>query len=581
MKKCIKIKNKEMRRFSIFNLQTSICLLVFSMFSFSIMAQDVYVGGELNGKAAVWKNGVPTTLPSGSSGCIYSVIVDNGNVYATGFVREIPMGPSILKVWKDGVELYVLDTEDATQTDSYSVFVSGNGDVYTAGRIRLNGVYIGKVWKNGIIEPGYENSLGMNSVFVSGGDVYVAGTTTDTKATVWKNGEVHLTFDTDTYGYAKSVAVVDNIVYTACYRRIEDAFNICVPHVYKNDTLLYALESTGSSSAMLPLVLYVSENDVYVAGHERPGIGEFGKVPKLWKNDLAFDLPTTIPDPTFGAHSVYKFNDDVYVAGAPRGLWINGIITPFSGDDFCITYSVFVAPSDTPPTYDVILYSNPPEAGEVIGGGTFAYGDVVTVSGVPTPDYEFINWLEDGIEIFTGSEYTFTVTGTRTLTGNFETYDIVILSNTSYGIVSGGGNYRPGIEITASATVAKTGNYEFVNWTKEGVEVSTDAEYTFITPIGDMELVANFRETTLDIEEINSGVEVYPNPTDGQLIIDNGELTIDNVEIFDLLGKTVFQLSTLNSQLSTQIDISHLPTGVYFIQIQTENGMIVRKVVKN
>jgi hypothetical protein len=31
---------------------------------------------------------------------------------------------------------------------------------------------------------------------------------------------------------------------------------------------------------------------------------------------------------------------------------------------------------------------------------------------------------------------------------------------------------------------------------------------------------------------------------------------------------------------TTTIDLSNLPTGMYFIRIQTENGAVVRKVVK-
>jgi len=77
-----------------------------------------------------------------------------------------------------------------------------------------------------------------------------------------------------------------------------------------------------------------------------------------------------------------------------------------------------------------------------------------------------------------------------------------------------------------------------------------------------------------------ASVRVYPNPTDGQLSITNYELRITNIEVFDLMGKCVFQLSTLNSQLSTQIDISPLPIGMYFMRIQTEKGIITKKVVK-
>jgi len=229
--------------------------------------------------------------------------------------------------------------------------------------------------------------------------------------------------------------------------------------------------------------------------------------------------------------------------------------------------------------FKITLLSNPAEGGVVFGEGYYDYGETVTISATSNPEYDFINWLEEGVELLTDSEYTFTVTSSRTLTGNFETYDIVILSNTPDCGVSGGGNYRPGIEVTVSANT-RGNSYEFVNWTKNGTVVSTDAEYTFITAIGDMELVANFVET-VGIEQLqvtSYELQVYPNPTSGELIIENGELIIENVEIFDILGKK--QKIIFNFQLST-FNLTDLPVGIYFIRIQTEEGVITRRIVKD
>ncbi|MDR2972959.1 MAG: T9SS type A sorting domain-containing protein [Bacteroidales bacterium] len=87
----------------------------------------------------------------------------------------------------------------------------------------------------------------------------------------------------------------------------------------------------------------------------------------------------------------------------------------------------------------------------------------------------------------------------------------------------------------------------------------------------------------VSIDEVqNNSIKIHPNPTSGELVIDNGELTIDNVEIFDIMGKNVLlhQLSTVNSPLSIKFDISNLPAGIYFIRITTESGVITQKVVK-
>jgi hypothetical protein len=77
----------------------------------------------------------------------------------------------------------------------------------------------------------------------------------------------------------------------------------------------------------------------------------------------------------------------------------------------------------------------------------------------------------------------------------------------------------------------------------------------------------------------NSGLLIYPNPTTGELLMENGEWRIMNVEVFDVFGRSV---SNLKSQISNQkIDISNLANGVYFLKIQTENGVEVTKIVKN
>ena len=72
-------------------------------------------------------------------------------------------------------------------------------------------------------------------------------------------------------------------------------------------------------------------------------------------------------------------------------------------------------------------------------------------------------------------------------------------------------------------------------------------------------------------------IKVYPNPTTGQLIIDNGQLTIENVEVFDIYGRK--QKIILNSQFSilNSINISHLPAGVYFLKIDNQTVKVVKQ----
>ena len=79
-------------------------------------------------------------------------------------------------------------------------------------------------------------------------------------------------------------------------------------------------------------------------------------------------------------------------------------------------------------------------------------------------------------------------------------------------------------------------------------------------------------------------VTITPNPTHGELRITNYELGITNVEIFDVYGRkpisdTRYPTSEIGKS-EIEINIAHLPAGVYFVKISTELGEIVKKVVK-
>ena len=75
-----------------------------------------------------------------------------------------------------------------------------------------------------------------------------------------------------------------------------------------------------------------------------------------------------------------------------------------------------------------------------------------------------------------------------------------------------------------------------------------------------------------------SPVQVYPNPTTGEwhIVVANNDSFIQNIEIYDVLGRVV--------------EVTHLPlrgglggllpAGVYFMRIQTENEILMRKVIK-
>jgi hypothetical protein len=81
---------------------------------------------------------------------------------------------------------------------------------------------------------------------------------------------------------------------------------------------------------------------------------------------------------------------------------------------------------------------------------------------------------------------------------------------------------------------------------------------------------------------VNAAFKIFPNPTMGELRIMNYKLRITDVEIFDVFGrKQKTERRRQKAESEIVMDILSLPTGVYFVKIYTEKGMVVEKVIKN
>ena len=86
-------------------------------------------------------------------------------------------------------------------------------------------------------------------------------------------------------------------------------------------------------------------------------------------------------------------------------------------------------------------------------------------------------------------------------------------------------------------------------------------------------------EAGIDENDNGNTIKVYPNPTTGHFIIENGELRIENVYVFDIYGRKVFEHKT-ESGKQNEIDITNLSAGIYLLEINTDKGIVHKKVVK-
>ncbi|MBL4706710.1 MAG: T9SS type A sorting domain-containing protein, partial [Flavobacteriales bacterium] len=102
--------------------------------------------------------------------------------------------------------------------------------------------------------------------------------------------------------------------------------------------------------------------------------------------------------------------------------------------------------------------------------------------------------------------------------------------------------------------------YSTTNWTD--IDAASSFSLNCSGGVGVTELSAN-------------EISIYPNPASAHITI-NTEDKIASITVLDLTGKVV-KNPTLNTN---SIDVSNLPTGVYFLQVLTQKGTVTKKFIK-
>ncbi|UPT69386.1 MAG: T9SS type A sorting domain-containing protein [Flavobacterium sp. JAD_PAG50586_2] len=86
---------------------------------------------------------------------------------------------------------------------------------------------------------------------------------------------------------------------------------------------------------------------------------------------------------------------------------------------------------------------------------------------------------------------------------------------------------------------------------------------------------------TLGVNEaLASKFNTYPNPANNTVNVSNNyNITLTNVNITDINGRTVKTMN-VNNLSEVQMNVSDLNTGVYFMNIDTDSGKVVKKFIK-
>lgn len=90
--------------------------------------------------------------------------------------------------------------------------------------------------------------------------------------------------------------------------------------------------------------------------------------------------------------------------------------------------------------------------------------------------------------------------------------------------------------------------------------------------------VAVYRNISLSIlEESLPQVKIYPNPVSNKLHISHDNIEVLEIIIYDIYGKLIQREKIFNEPA----DVSKLIDGIYFLEVHSEKGKVIRKFIKN
>ena len=181
---------------------------------------------------------------------------------------------------------------------------------------------------------------------------------------------------------------------------------------------------------------------------------------------------------------------------------------------------------------------------------------------------------------------TLTVNGTMTIRkNNFVQINDRPLHNISISVVGNGsvtplqGNYQLPYGHSIKLTANPDENWKLSKWVVNNEESSDNPINIGITQ--DITAIAHF-EWFNSISKINQkGINIYPNPANESLFIEFNETdNVNSISITDISGNIVTNINSFSELNQIEIDLANYTSGIYFVLINTDNGVEVFKFVK-
>lgn len=201
------------------------------------------------------------------------------------------------------------------------------------------------------------------------------------------------------------------------------------------------------------------------------------------------------------------------------------------------------------------------------------YTRTVTPNASPSPANTYPDRLE--LRLSTSGAFSAAPSTGSTDLGDFTTLCLSVNPNL---LLTGAGSY-PGTFTQFSYTVSGlTGvtdcEFGFRYWVTDGGPTGSNSNIIAI------DTVSVDRPTASTADFFSSNFSIFPNPVNDIFTVNSkNDATIKSIIVTDINGRVVSEVSP-SSVSQTQVNISELNSGVYFVKVQSEAGVGTTKIIK-
>ena len=143
------------------------------------------------------------------------------------------------------------------------------------------------------------------------------------------------------------------------------------------------------------------------------------------------------------------------------------------------------------------------------------------------------------------------------------------------GRTIGGGSYYIGDSVLVKAIASE--GYRFMQWEENALSVSKDSIYRFFMGSINRTLTAVFTKSTSVEDILDAQFSVYPNPTTGIFYVkSNNPLEVKEWSVSDVVGRKILRGPSFKEN---EINLSAFNEGIYFLQVVTDKGDIIKRIV--